>query len=59
MVFEAIPGCVMQSFVLVKVVQGGGGVSKQAVVSLAVSALSTGFSSAIVTYVRASERAKE
>jgi hypothetical protein len=49
----------MQSFVLVKVVQGGGGVSKQAVVSLAVSALSTGFSSAIVTYVRASERAKE
>jgi hypothetical protein len=55
MVFEAIPGCIMQLSVLLAGLQddGGNGVSMQAVLSLVVSALSTGFSSSTITYVRA------
>jgi hypothetical protein len=50
MVFEAIPGCVMQLYVAVGTLQSGGRVSNRAILSLAVSALSTGFSSATITF---------
>jgi hypothetical protein len=50
MIFEAIPGCIMQLFVLVKSLKDGGTVDNQAVLSLVVSALSTGYSSGTITY---------
>jgi hypothetical protein len=50
LVFEAIPGCIMQFYVLIKVLQDGDPVDKQAVLSLVTSALSAGFSSATITY---------
>jgi hypothetical protein len=50
MVFEAIPGCVMQLYVAIGTLQGGGHVSNRAILSLVVSALSTGFSSSTITY---------
>jgi len=46
MVAESVPGCVLQTYVMVKV--GGGG--KRAITSLAVSALATGFSSASISF---------
>jgi hypothetical protein len=48
--FEAIPGCIMQFYVLIKVLQDGEAVNKQAILSLVMSALSAGFSSATITY---------
>jgi hypothetical protein len=52
MVFEAIPGCAMQLYVILETLQttGTGGVSNQAVLSLVMSALSTGFSSSTITF---------
>jgi hypothetical protein len=50
MVCEAIPGCVMQFYVILGTLQDGRRVTNQAVLSLTVSALSTGFSSATITF---------
>ncbi|GMI18866.1 hypothetical protein TeGR_g12782 [Tetraparma gracilis] len=50
MICEAIPGCVMQLYVCVGVLQDGKSVTNQAVLSLVVSALSTGYSSSSITY---------
>ena len=44
MIFEAIPGCVMQLYVLFSMLAEGRSVSRQAYLSLLVSALSTGYS---------------
>ena len=44
MIFEAIPGCVMQLYVLLSMLAEGRSVSRQAYLSLLVSALSTGYS---------------
>jgi hypothetical protein len=46
---EAIPGCVLQSYVLVKA-WSKGSVSKRAIFSICCSALSTGFSCATISY---------
>jgi hypothetical protein len=50
MIFEAIPGCVMQLFVLIGTLKDGKRVTTQAVLSLVVSALSTGYSSSTITF---------
>jgi hypothetical protein len=50
LIFEALPGCVLQLYVLIKTLRETGGVSKQALLSLAVSAFSAGFSSANITF---------
>jgi hypothetical protein len=50
MICEAIPGCVMQLYVCVGLLQDGKSVTNQAVLSLVVSALSTGYSSGTITY---------
>ena len=50
MICEAIPGCVMQLYVCVGVLQDGKSVTNQAVLSLVVSALSTGYSSSTITF---------
>ena len=47
---EAIPGCVTQCYAYMKALKTEGGASKQALFSLAVSAMSTGFSAATITY---------
>jgi hypothetical protein len=44
MIFEAIPGCVMQFYVLFSALLKGRSVSRQAYLSLLVSAISTGYS---------------
>ena len=44
MICEAIPGCVMQLYVLLSMLAEGRSVSRQAYLSLLVSALSTGYS---------------
>ena len=44
MMFEAIPGCVMQLYVIFSMLAEGRNVSKLAYLSLLVSALSTGYS---------------
>ena len=44
MICEAIPGCVMQFYVLLSMLEEGRSVSTQAYLSLLASALSTGYS---------------
>ena len=54
LVFEAIPGCVVQVQAYLLAMDSEEGASQQALVSLAISALSTGFAAASITldYVR-------
>ena len=50
---EAIPGCVLQMYVVLKALKGVTSHSTSSIVSLCISALSTGYSSATIRYVRA------
>ena len=50
LVCEAIPGSILQFTAALRVMQGGGRVSNVAVVSLVISALTTGYSSACISY---------
>jgi hypothetical protein len=47
---EAIPGCILQIYVALKFLEMGERVSKRAVFSIVVSALTTGYNSATLTY---------
>jgi hypothetical protein len=47
---EAIPGCVLQIYVALKFLAMGEQVSTRAIVSIVISALTTGYSSSIMTY---------
>jgi len=47
MVFESIPGCLLQTYVLMV---GGGSISVPAVMSILISALTTGYTSASITF---------
>ena len=55
---EAIPGCVLQIYVALEALKGGTSPSTSSIVSLYVSALSTGYSSSTIRYVRARERSE-
>ena len=55
---EAIPGCVLQIYVVLKALKGGTSPSTSSIVSLCISAISTGYSSATIRYVRAKRARK-
>ena len=50
LICEAIPGCVLQFTAAMRVRQGGGTVSNIAVASIVISALTTGYSSACISF---------
>jgi hypothetical protein len=50
MVFESIPGSVLQTLVMLRIFLRGGGVSKTAAASLLVSAVTTSFSSTVISF---------
>jgi hypothetical protein len=50
MVCESIPGSILQTLVLLRILLRGGGVSKTAVTSLLISALTTSFSSTLISF---------
>jgi hypothetical protein len=45
-----VPGCILQFYVLLKTLKGTGGASPSSITSLLISALSTGYSSATITW---------
>jgi hypothetical protein len=50
MIAESIPGCVLQFYVLLTTLKGEDGASTSSITSLLISALSTGYSSATITW---------
>ena len=50
LVCEAIPGCILQFTAAMRVLRGGGVVSNIAVGSFVISALTTGYSSACISF---------
>ncbi|GMI43573.1 hypothetical protein TeGR_g4439, partial [Tetraparma gracilis] len=50
MCFESCPGSVLQTYAVFKIAMDGGGWSKRAIASIAVSALTTGFSAATISF---------
>jgi hypothetical protein len=50
MVFESVPGTVLQISTCVQSMKGDGGFSKVALASIIVSALTTGFSAATISF---------
>jgi hypothetical protein len=50
MCFESIPGSIVTTYATLKSMRGGGGVSIRALVSIVVSALTTGFGAATISY---------
>lgn len=50
MCFESCPGSVLQTYAVFRIAMDGGGWSKQAIASIAVSALTTGFSAATISF---------
>jgi len=50
LVCEAIPGCILQFTATMRVLRGGGVVSNIAVGSFVISALTTGYSSACISF---------
>jgi hypothetical protein len=50
MAMEAVPGSVLQTYFLLQAMKGGGGVSEAALGSIIVSALTTGFSAATISF---------
>ena len=50
MAFESVPGSIYQSFVVLRDLRNGAGYKKSVLVSIALSALSTGFSAATISF---------